>query len=79
MQKHSGIISSLPAGYEQTVAMYNDLLEAGLIKKPGPKLRHISDPPITGKINAPVRKTNQHFRAIGLTNRSMSLQCNHGK
>jgi len=62
-QKQSGITSSLPAGYEQTVAMYNDLLEAGLIKKPGPQLRSISDPPIAIKdIPVPQRKVRVNGR-----------------
>ena len=42
-----GTSSTLPDGYEQTVAMYDDLVRKGVINKKGSQLRSISDPPIT--------------------------------
>jgi hypothetical protein len=39
--------SKLPAGYEQTRAMYEDLLKRGIIQKRGFQLRSISDPPVS--------------------------------
>ena len=45
--KQIGTSSKLPDGYEQTVAMYDDLVKKGVISKKGSQLRSISDPPIT--------------------------------
>jgi len=45
-KRESEMLSKLPSGYEQTRAMYEDLLEKGIIRKRESQLRSISDPPV---------------------------------